>query len=141
MKSLWILLLCSFSFISFGQENDPLIDEDDIAEKEYDSMFYHPYEIPAQPVCGLESFFNSLQQRVEEIKPDNFPENKKGKVHICFTVTESGKIEDPYVIKGLNADADSLAINAFRLMKTDFIPAIIVNKKIKSKLCYTVRIN
>lgn len=105
-------------------------------EQKNDQVFYVVEDMPEYP-GGEEALRNDLSKAVK------YPDEAKkkgisGKVYITFIVNESGKIEDPKIVRGVDPVLDKEALRAIQTLKT-WEPGKQKGKAVK--VSYTVPIN
>ncbi len=88
-KYILLLILALFSNESIGQDNR-----------------YINYDLAPQLLGGYDSLFNAI--KVETILPIRCIE--EGKVFVMYTISDTGKVSDLEINRGLCAEADSIAI-------------------------------
>jgi len=125
---LFLLLITSFIYAQNDSTNS-IIDEIEIGGFVFEKMpeFVGGYQ-------ALQRYINSNAIYTEKARK----ENAAGTVYISFLVETDGSINEPIVLRGVNADLDSVSIDLVRKMPK-WIPATQRERPIKCRFILPVK--
>ena len=96
------------------------------------------------PIESMPEFVGGTEALLKYLKQNNqyFPQNVtvKGRVFVSFIVTETGKITDVQIVKGLNEPCNKEALRMVENMPA-WIPAEQMGRNVSTKMILPIRFN